>query len=88
MSFLFENLDVYQRAVNLAERVDLLTKSFPAQGHFHLVNQLRRASLSISLNIAGGNGSGMLRNGRISGGFRAGPCLSVCRYWSFANESN
>jgi four helix bundle protein len=31
-------------------------RSFPAQGHYHLVDQLRRASLSISLNIAEGNG--------------------------------
>jgi 23S rRNA-intervening sequence protein len=56
MSFLFEKLEVYQRAVNLAARVTVLTKSFPAQGHYHLVDQLRRASLSISLNIAEGNG--------------------------------
>lgn len=56
MSFMFEKLDVYQRAVDLAERVAVLTKTFPAQGHYHMVDQLRRASLSVSLNIAEGNG--------------------------------
>ena len=56
MSFLFENLAVYQRAVDFAERVTSLTKTFPPQGHYHLVDQLRRASLSVSLNIAEGNG--------------------------------
>ena len=56
MSFLFEKLVVYQRAVNLAERVNALTKSFPPHGYYHLVDQRRRASLSTSLNIAEGNG--------------------------------
>jgi four helix bundle protein len=56
MSFMFENLEVYQRAVDLAERVTGITKGFPAQGHYNLVDQLRRASVSISLNIAEGNG--------------------------------
>ena len=56
MPFPFEKLDVYQRAVDFAERIAVLSKSFPPQGHYHLVDQLRRASLSISLNIAEGNG--------------------------------
>ena len=56
MSFILEKLEVYQRAVNITERVNGRTKSFPAQGHYRLVEQLRRASLSISLNIAEGNG--------------------------------
>lgn len=56
MSFMFEKLEVYQRAVDLAEKIVALTETFPAKGHHHLVDQLRRASLSISLNIAEGNG--------------------------------
>ena len=56
MSFMFEKLEVYQRAVDLAEKIAALTETFPAKGHYHLVDQLRRASLSISLNIAEGNG--------------------------------
>lgn len=56
MSFMFEKLEVYQRAVDLAEKITALTETFPAKGHYHLVDQLRRASLSISLNIAEGNG--------------------------------
>lgn len=56
MTFMFEKLEVYQRAVSLSEKITCLTKSFPARGFYHLVDQLRRASLSISLNIAEGNG--------------------------------
>lgn len=56
MGFMFEKLEVYQRAVDLAEKIAALTDTFPAKGHHHLVDQLRKASLSISLNIAEGNG--------------------------------
>ena len=56
MTFMFEKLEVYQRAVGLAEKIAAVTDAFPAKGHYHLVDQLRRASVSISLNIAEGNG--------------------------------
>jgi len=85
MSFLFENLEVYQRAVNFAERVAVLTKSFPAQGHYHLVDQLRRASLSISLNIVEGNGRWHVKDRKnfwwIARGsvFECVPLLELCK---------
>jgi four helix bundle protein len=53
--FLFEKLAVYQRALAFAERVSTLTEHFP-RGHWYLADQFNRASLSISLNIAEGNG--------------------------------
>ncbi len=56
MSFMFEKLEVYQRAVDLAEKIAALTETFPAKGYYRLIDQIRRASLSISLNIAEGNG--------------------------------
>lgn len=55
MPFLFEKLEVYRKAVDLAERVCTLTSDFP-RGSWYLADQLNRASLSISLNIAEGNG--------------------------------
>jgi four helix bundle protein len=55
MAFLFEDLDVYKLALDLAEKVRCATKSFP-KGEWHLVDQFRRAAMSIPLNIAEGAG--------------------------------
>jgi len=55
MAFMFENLQVYQKAVDLADRVASLTGRFP-RGYYFLVDQLNRAALSIATNLAEGNG--------------------------------
>src|SRR5262249_2423885 len=55
MAFLFEKLLVYQKAVDFADVICSHTESFP-RGYGFLVDQLNRAALSISANIAEGNG--------------------------------
>lgn len=55
MPFLFENLDVYKKAIDLAEDISKLTETF-SRGNYYLVDQLNRAVLSIPANIAEGNG--------------------------------
>ncbi len=55
MGFMFENLQVYQKAVDFADRVFALTENFP-RGYYFLSDQINRASLSIATNIAEGNG--------------------------------
>lgn len=47
MPFMFENLQVYQKAVDLADQVAGLTEKFP-RGYYFLVDQLNRAALSIA----------------------------------------
>ena len=54
--FSFENLEVWQNAIDLSIDVYQLTKNFPDDEKFVLVSQMRRAALSISSNIAEGNG--------------------------------
>ena len=55
MSFMFENLKVYQKAIDFAEQITSLTEQFP-RGYYFLTDQLNRAALSIATNIAEGNG--------------------------------
>lgn len=55
MPFMFEKLEVYQKAVSLADTVAALTQDFP-RGFGFLADQLNRAALSIATNLAEGNG--------------------------------
>jgi len=54
--FRFEKLDVWQRAVDHAGYVYRVTRSFPSDERFGLTNQMRRAAVSVSSNIAEGSG--------------------------------
>jgi len=55
MTFMFEKLDVYQKAINFTDKVTILSEKFP-RGYYFLTDQLNRAALSIATNIAEGNG--------------------------------
>jgi four helix bundle protein len=48
-------LQVYQKAVDLADRIAAQADQFP-RGYYFLVDPLNRAALSISTNLAEGNG--------------------------------
>src|SRR6266480_3002397 len=52
--FNFEKLDVWQKAIDFADLVYKLTRQFPDEERFGLTNQMRRAVVSISSNIAEG----------------------------------
>lgn len=54
--FRFEKLDVWQKAVDFSDRVYTATRGFPNDERFGLTSQMRRASVSISSNIAEGSG--------------------------------
>ena len=84
MTFLFEKLDVYRKAVDFAQEIYETTKGF-CRGSFHLADQLNRAALSISTNIAEGNGryhkADRINFFRIARGsaFECVPLLEICR---------
>lgn len=92
MSFMFEKLEVYQKAVDLAERIETLSKGIAGQGYHHLLDQLRRASLSISLNIAEGNGRWHTKDKKnffwIARGsvFECVPLVELCRRQKLMSE--
>lgn len=52
----FDDLEIYQLALNLADWIYELTMSFPLQEKYNIVSQLRRATTSIGANIAEGYG--------------------------------
>lgn len=57
VKFSFEDLDVWQKAVEFANKVISLAEEINAnRKHFRLIEQLEAASTSIALNIAEGKG--------------------------------
>ncbi len=54
----FEKLDVYQKSLEFTVNVYDFSKKLPDNEKFGIVSQLRRATVSIALNIAEGSGSG------------------------------
>lgn len=58
MMYRFEKLRVYEDSLNLVEDIYKLTKLIPKTETFALIDQIKRASTSIVLNIAEGSGSG------------------------------
>jgi four helix bundle protein len=54
--FRFEKLDVWNKAIDYADQVYSLSKSFPVNERFGLTSQIRRSAVSVSSNIAEGSG--------------------------------
>jgi hypothetical protein len=54
MAFMFEKLEVYQKAVDFADEIAALTEAFP-RGYGFLADQLNRAALSIPADLAQSN---------------------------------
>lgn len=53
--FNFEKLDVWHKAIDFADLIYTDTRSFPADERYGLTNQMRRAAVSISSNLAEGS---------------------------------
>ena len=50
----YRKLQVYERSYQAARAIYRITKEFPKEERYGMVDQMRRASLSIALNIAEG----------------------------------
>jgi len=51
----YRDLEVWQLAMALAKQIYAVTASFPSDERFGLINQMRRASVSVPSNIAEGH---------------------------------
>lgn len=56
MKFRHEDLDVWKLSLRLTKAIYQLSDSFPKTEEFGIKSQIRRAAVSISLNIAEGSG--------------------------------
>ncbi|PIV09252.1 four helix bundle protein [Candidatus Roizmanbacteria bacterium CG03_land_8_20_14_0_80_36_21] len=85
--FNFENLQVYQMSIDFVNSIYEITKKFPKDELFGLTNQLRRASVSIPLNIAEGSS----RTGKDFKHFLSlsrGSCFECVAITSIAKKQN
>lgn len=62
--FKFEDLQIYQKVIELGELVNNQVENFPAQEIYKLSSQFIRAADSIAFNIAEGSGSSDANFGR------------------------
>ena len=60
--YTFENLDVWKKSRILVKRIYEITRSFPNEEKFGLTSQIRRASISISSNLAEGSSRQSLKD--------------------------
>ncbi len=51
----YRDLEVWQRGISLAKTIYEATSNFPTQERFGLINQMRRAAVSVPSNIAEGH---------------------------------
>ena len=94
MAFKFENLQVWQKALDLSVEVHQLTKSFPKDELYVLTSQIKRAADSVVLNIAEGcigQSNAVFKvflNYSIRSGIEVVSCLFVGNRRDIINESD
>ncbi len=60
--FTYESLDIWKLAIEYARTIYKVTDAFPRSEIYGLTNQVRRAAVSISANIAEGSGASSLND--------------------------
>ena len=73
----FDDLEIYQRAVDLANWVYDITDKFPKEEKYGLISQLRRAAISIGGNIAEGFGRYYYKENKLFCYYARGSLLEV-----------
>ena len=61
-NYSFEKLDVWKKSIDFTKTIYKITSRFPENEQFCMVNQIRRAVISVSSNIAEGSGKKSLKD--------------------------
>lgn len=61
-NFYFQNLEVYKLGKQIVKEIYSITKKFPGDEKFCLVNQMNRAAISVPSNIAEGTARGTIKD--------------------------
>lgn len=94
MAFKFESLQVWNRALDLTDEVNTLTKSFPKDELFVLTPQIKRAADSVVLNIAEGStgqSDAVFKNFltyALRSGIEVVSCLFIAKRRKIINDDN
>ena len=80
----YEDLDVYKCAIEFLAKSSLMVESLP-KGQSALVDQLKRASLSICLNIAEGSGKPSQTDGKRFYGIARGSAMECGAIYDACN---
>lgn len=92
--FSFERLEVWQASIKFAKLVYEITNKFPVEEKFGLTSQIKRATISISSNIAEGSAKKSLKDQARYTEIAFGSLLEVLNQFilalelSFINESD
>jgi len=93
MAFKFENLQVWQKALDLSDEINILTRNFPKDELYILTSQIKRAADSVVLNIAEGctgQSNAVFKaflNYSIRSGVEVVSCLFISQKRGFINGS-
>jgi four helix bundle protein len=93
MQFNFEKLDIYRDAIEFANKIYEITKTFPKNEIFGITNQLRRASVSIPCNIAEGSSRGKkefihFHNIALGSSYECEPLLEISKRQRYINPES
>lgn len=90
----YENLKVYQRAINFVVEIYRFSKTLPDEEKFGLIDQIRRSATSIPLNIAEGSSSSSSKvfnrylETTLGSSYETKTILIICQKLNYGNKES
>lgn len=90
----FHNLKIYQRAISYSVEIYTLSRKFPRDELYGLASQIRRAAISVAINIAEGSGNSSEKEFRRyleiaqRSGYEVLACLEIASKLSYCGKED